>query len=219
MVSCSPWREGWPRRTGNWSRRPVLRKAPSAMQIPSGTSESSLSQEALRGGVFLATRYGLGVLVSLGNMLCLTWGIGPHAYGVFVTAIGLVSFLASLSRAGIDTYLVRLESPPDVRTYAIATTVILFTSMVLTLVGCAFIPLLAAWYGTGEFAHPYFVLLLTVPLVGLTGLPTAKLERALDFRRLAGLELGGQTLGLLLSIMLAWSGSGVWAPVAGQIAW
>ena len=70
---------------------------------------------AIRGGAYLALRYGLGVLVSLGNMLVMTRWIGPHPYGLFVTAIGIVAFLSNLARAGIDTYLVRLESVPDQR--------------------------------------------------------------------------------------------------------
>jgi PST family polysaccharide transporter len=189
--------------------------------MPATVSSSglALSRDTLRGGAFLAARYALGVLVSLGNMLVLTWWIGPHAYGVFVTAIGLVSFLASVSRAGVDTYLVRLDTEPQARTYGVAGTIVLLTSIAVTLAGCVLIPLLAHWFGSREFAAPYFVLLLSVPIVGLTGIPTAKLERSLDFRRLAGLELGGQTLGLVLSMALAWRRCGVWAPVLGQIAW
>lgn len=189
-----------------------------ATAVLPGTREG-LSQATLRGGAFLAARYGMGVLVSLGNMLVLTWWIGPHAYGVFVTAIGLVSFLASVARAGVDTYLVKLETAPSENTYGIAATVVLLASTALTLGGCAFIPLLAGWFGTREFVAPYFVLLMSVPVVGLTGIPTAKLEREMDFRRLAGLELTGQTLGLLLSSVLAWAQRGIWAPVAGQMIW
>lgn len=192
--------------------------AEAAVAVPAGQPEG-LSPATLRGGAFLAARYGMGVLVSLGNMLVLTWWIGPHAYGVFVTAIGLVSFLASVARAGVDTYLVKLDRAPDENTYGIAGTVVLLTSIALTLGGCAFIPLLVRWFGTREFVAPYFVLLMGVPVVGLTGIPTAKLERELDFRRLAGLELAGQTLGLLLSSVLAWMQRGVWAPVAGQMVW
>jgi len=181
--------------------------------------QEGLSQATLRGGAFLAARYGLGMLVSLGNMLVLTWWIGPHAYGVFVTAIGLVSFLASVARAGVDTYLVRVESVPCQKTYGVAGTVVVLTSVALTLAGGALIPPLVRWFGSREFVAPYVVLLLSVPVVGLTGIPTAKLERELDFRRLASLELGGQVLGLLLSSALAWARCGVWAPVAGQMVW
>ncbi len=75
----------------------------------SGTGEV-FSSQTVRGGVYLAARYGLGVVVSLGNMLVMTWWIGPHSYGVFVTAIGLVAFLSNLARAGVDTYLVRADA-------------------------------------------------------------------------------------------------------------
>jgi O-antigen/teichoic acid export membrane protein len=67
--------------------------------------------------------------------------------------------------------------------------------------------------------RPYLILLLTVPVTGLTGIPMAKLERTLNFGSVAGIELGGQTLGLAMSALFAWSRPGVWAPVAGQLAW
>jgi PST family polysaccharide transporter len=183
------------------------------------SAQESFSHLASSGAGYLAVRYGLGVLVSLGNMLVLTWWIGPHAYGLFVTAIGLVAFLASLGRAGIDTYLVRREAAPDARTYDIAATLILTVSVGLVLAGVGLAPLLVRWYGSREFVAPYLVLLCNLPIVGLTGVPTAKLERELNFRTVAGIELAGQTVGLVLSVALAWSGMGVWAPVAGQAAW
>jgi O-antigen/teichoic acid export membrane protein len=176
------------------------------------------SSETLRGGVFLMSRYGLGVLVSLGNMLVMTRWIGPHSYGLFVTAIGLVGFLSTLARAGVDVYLVRRETLPDERMYHVAGTLIFSISVGLTLIGGALAPLLIRWYGNSEFLSAYVVLLLTVPLIGLTGVPMAKLERDLNFRSVAGIELGGQVLGLLLAVFLAAGGAGVWAPVAGQMA-
>ena len=178
-----------------------------------------LTALASRGGVYLGLRYGLGALIGFANMFVLTRWIGPHAYGLFVTALGLTSFLATLTRAGIDTYLVRAESDPDERTYYVASTLILGFSLVL--VGCAgaAVPLLIAWFGNREFLPVYLVALLSVPLAGLAGPATAKLERELNFRAVAGIELGGQTLALLVSVILAVRGLGVWAPVAGLLAW
>ncbi|MGA8153274.1 MAG: oligosaccharide flippase family protein [Terriglobales bacterium] len=178
-----------------------------------------LCSETIRGGIYLAVRYGLGVVVSLGNMLVMTWWIGPHAYGVFVTAIGIVAFLATLARGGVDTYLVKSEGPPDHRAYGTAISLILCSSFGLGLAAAATTPLLARWYGNREFIAPYLVLLLTIPVTGLTGVPMAKLERALNFRSIAGIELGGQSAGLLVAALLAWSHPSVWAPVAGQISW
>jgi PST family polysaccharide transporter len=182
-------------------------------------SASGLSSLTTRSGVYLGLRYGLGILVSLGNMFVLTRWIGPHAYGLFVTALGLTSFLAAMARSGIDTYIVRLEAKPDKHVYDVASTLILANALVLLGVSAAATPLLVRWFGSREFVRPYLVTLLTIPLVGLAGPPTAKLEREFNFRAIAAIELGGQILALVVSIVLAWRGFGVWAPVAGLLAW
>ncbi len=181
--------------------------------------KNTLEKQTVRGGAFLVARYGMGVLVSVGNMLVMTRWIGPHAYGLFVTSVGLAAFLSSLARTGVDTYLVRREADPDTRVYDVAATLILVISMGLGIAGAAVTPLLIRWYGSREFVLPYLALLLTVPVTGLTGVPMAALERKLNFAGVAAIELGGQVLGLIVSAMLAWSRLGVWAPVAGQMAW
>jgi O-antigen/teichoic acid export membrane protein len=178
-----------------------------------------LSSATIRGGGYLAARYGLGVFISIANMLALTWWIGPHAYGIFLTGIGLVAFLANISRAGIDTYLVRHNETPTRHLYDVATTLIALSSTTLLIGGAAFTPFLIRWYGSREFAMPYLAMLLTVPLIGLTGIPMARLERELNFRAVAKIECLGQFLGLVVSTALAWLHCGVWAPVCGQIVW
>lgn len=172
-----------------------------------------------RGAFYLGARYGLSLLISLGNMLVLTWWIGPHAYGVFVTAVGLTTFLAGISRCGVDTYLIRCEPAPPQSHYNIAFTLISFISAALVLLGLCLLPLLQAWYGGNEFVLPYLVLLASVPLTALVGVPTARLERDLNFRVLAGIELIGQSIAFLASFTLAVGGFGVWAPVCGMLLW
>lgn len=192
---------------------PSLTLAAAGVSVP-----STFCGETGRGAIYLAARYGLGVIVGLGNMLVMTWWIGPHAYGLFVTAVGMVAFLAILARGGIDTYLVRSEAP-DVRMYGTATTLILGASIGLGLAAAAATPLVIRWYGSREFVPPYLALLVAIPVSALTGIPMARLERALEFRRIAGIELAGQSLGLAVAASLAWLHAGVWAPVMGQIAW
>ena len=188
-------------------------------QKPEVSEEAALSQETLRGGAYLAARYGLGVLVSLGNMLVMTWWLGPHIYGLFVTAVSLVAFLATVSRVGVDTFLVRHESPPTPAMYETANTIILSVSFALAGVAALITPLLVRWYRSRELVMPYLVLLATIPVSGLTGVPMAKLERELNFRRIAAIELIGQSLGLVTALVLAWARAGVWAPVAEQLVW
>lgn len=182
------------------------------------TQAVPLSSQTFQGGLYLTGRYAFGSLVGIGNMFVLTRWIGPHDYGLYVTAIGLVAFVATLARAGIDTYIVRRERAPDSDLYAMASTLVLCISIGLSLAGCALGPLLVRWYDSHEFVGPYLILLLSVPITALTGVPMAKLERDLDYRRVAGIELGGQVIGLLLSAVLAVCHAGVWAAVAGLIS-
>lgn len=186
---------------------------------PDEIDEGFVSPVMLRGAGYLMIRYGLGVLVSIGNMLVLTWWIGPHAYGVFVSGIGLVAFMANLSRAGIDTYLVRQRETPSQNLYNTASGLIFIISSGLAIMGALVVHFLTQWYGSREFIAPYLVMLLSVPMIGLTGVPMAKLERELDFRTVAGIEFSGQTLGFVISLVMAAMHSGVWAPVGGQLAW
>jgi PST family polysaccharide transporter len=138
---------------------------------------------------------------------------------VFVTAIGLTAFLACLARSGVDTYLVRRPESPEAKHYDLASTVIAAFAVALMAMGAMSVPLLARWYGNREFVPAYLTLLLTIPLVGLAGPPTAKLERALNFRAVAEIELGGQALALVVGLALAWRGASVWAPVIGHLTW
>lgn len=179
----------------------------------------TLNQITIRSGMYLGLRYGFGILISLGNMLVLTWWIGPRAYGLFVTVIGLTGFLASLTRAGADTYLVRMEETPSARHYCVALTLVATNAIILVAIGIAVVPLLVRWFGNREFVLPYIVSLATIPLTGWAGPPTAKLERALSFGKVASIELGGQLLALIVSLAMAWHHMGVWAPVMGLLAW
>ena len=184
--------------------------------IPKPLTVTSLSQ---RGVAYIAARYGCSSLVNAGNVLVLTWWIGPRAYGAFVTAVGITTFLASITRAGLDTHLVRSEEAPSREDYNTAYTLILSISIVFCALGGFVLPLLTRWLSDRGFALPYLVLLLTVPLIGLAGPPLAKLERALQFQDVAKIEFGGQLSAFVVSAILAWRGLGVWAPVAGHVTW
>src|SRR5579884_3357564 len=87
--------------------------APIPVKSPARPDAETASEKLTRRGIaYLSARYGVSMLVNVGNMLVLTWWIGPHAYGIFVTAVGLTTFLSSLTRFGTDTYLVRCKTTP-----------------------------------------------------------------------------------------------------------
>src|SRR5882724_1513683 len=110
--------------------------------IPEPITTASLSQ---RGVAYIAARYGCSALVNAGNVLVLTWWIGPHAYGAFVTAVGITTFFASIARTGLDTHLVRCEGAPTRGDYDTAFTLILAISGGLCVLGVFALPLLLRW--------------------------------------------------------------------------
>lgn len=172
-----------------------------------------------RGGVYLAARYALSLLLSLGNMLVMTWWIGPHAYGTFVTAVSFTTLFASIARFGVDTYLVRCERAPEQRGYNVAFTLVALLALFMVALGICLVPVLRLWFGRDDFAWPYLILLVSVPLTALTGVSTACLERSMNFRKLAAIELIGQVLAFISALCLAARGFGVWAPVCGMFLW
>lgn len=160
-------------------------------------------------------RQGLGLGIGLGGVLLLTRLIGPANYGLYAGSLGLLTFLSLVSQMGVDVYLVRREGVTDDSVYHQAFVFLLLTGVSLSVLGLLGAPLIVRWMENEEFLAPLRALLLFLPLTVLSTPAVARLERALDYRKVAGLELMGQVLYYALALPLALRGVGVWAPVAG----
>ena len=175
----------------------------------------SLRTQVLRGGTFLVIRQGLGVIIGLGGVLLLTRGIGPEKYGLYAASLNIFGYVQSLSQLGIEIFVVRREGEEDSQVYHQAFTLLLLLGlggMLLSLLG---LPLLSQWVRLDGFSSVAGVIFLGLPLVLLSQVPLARLERRLDYKRVAVIELGSQLIYYLVALPLAFQGAGVWAPVAG----
>jgi O-antigen/teichoic acid export membrane protein len=76
-------------------------------------------------------------------------------------------------------------------------------------------PALEYWLNDDRYLAPLRALLLMLPLTVVSVPAVARLERALNYRSVAALELVQQFLFVTVGVALAWRGLGVWAPVAG----
>lgn len=179
----------------------------------------SLRERVLRGGIYLMLRQGLGLGIGVGGVLLLTRLLGPFNYGLYAGALAIVLFLSQTSRVGIDVYLVRREGTLDEPVYHQAFSFLLVSGFGISMLGLLASPLLRRWWEDPQFVAPLQVMLLSLPLTALYVPAQARLERALDFRKIAGIELTGQVLLYTLALPLAWLGYGVWAPVAGYFLW
>src|SRR5581483_3039471 len=174
---------------------------------------STLRSRALKGGAYIVVRQGLGMLLSLINVVCVTRIIGPTQYGLFAAANGMVAFLATLGTWGIDVYLIRKPEPPTTPEYNQAFTLLLFISIVLL----AAHSLVAGALQMHEVTPLLSALAFFIPghLLCLPGV--VQLDRQLRFGRVAYNELISQTLNYVVAIPLALKGAGAWAPAAGVL--
>jgi O-antigen/teichoic acid export membrane protein len=177
----------------------------------------SLRRQVMRGGAFLVLRQGAGVGIGVAGVLLLTRAIGPKNYGLYAAAFGLFAYLQNLTLCGINVYLVRREGGEEREVWDQASTLLLLLGIVGATVAISVTPALERWVrlpGLGPVARIMFVL-LPVVLAGQVAL--ARLERRLDFVRIAMLELVGQLVYFVVALPLAFRGFGVWAPTLGWV--
>lgn len=176
----------------------------------------SLRQSALRGGAFLAFREAAGMVVSVAGVLVLTRVIGPHDYGVFASAMGIHLYVSNLSQWGVAVYLIRgNQDSENTAVYQQGFTLLLLLGLAAALIGNLALPLLGKWVSIPEFRPVAATLLLVLPLQLTNQVPLARLERNLDYRRVALTELSGQITYYAVAIPVALAGGRFWSPVAG----
>ena len=173
----------------------------------------NLREKVLKGGAYLAVRQGVGLILGLGGTLLLTRVIGPGNYGLFSSAFGIAGYLGSLTGLGVNVYIVRREAEPGIGVYHQAFTLMFITGASGLLLGVAALPLLQMWLQSPAFIPPLLIMLLTLPFMAMASPAMARLERDLNYRSVATLELTGQLIYYGIALVLAYNGRGVWAPV------
>jgi O-antigen/teichoic acid export membrane protein len=175
----------------------------------------SIRSKVFQGGAYLALRQGLGTIVGLGGILVLTRIIGPKNYGLYVTSVGVLGYLQAITQWGIEIYLVRQQGEELEQVYHQAFTLLLILGCTGTTIALLGLPLLEGWVQIEGFSSIARVLFLGLPITLLGRVPMARLERALNYRRIALIDLGCQLTYYIVALILAYYGLGVWALVGG----
>lgn len=177
----------------------------------------SLRQRALSGGAILVVRQAIGTLLSLTGVLLVTRVIGPAKYGVYAAAIGIVLFLSAMAVWGLDVYLLRKPSEPSKEEFNQAFTLlfVLGTSLAATLILLRNV--IAGLLHLPDMAPIIAMLAVGLPINLITIPAVVKLDRDLNFKRVAFNELMSQSSYYVLAVPLALRGAGSWAPTAGWL--
>jgi O-antigen/teichoic acid export membrane protein len=177
----------------------------------------SLRHKAIQGGAMLVGRQALGIMLSLVGVLLVTRIIGPREYGIFATGLGIVTFLTNLGTMGLDVYLLRKAEDPLPQEFNQVFTLLALVALVFTGVILGFRNSIAHWVRTPEVGPIIAVLALGIPFDQLATPAIVKLDRALDFKRVAWMELLSQVGFYFVAVPMALRGEGAWAPVWGYL--
>jgi O-antigen/teichoic acid export membrane protein len=177
----------------------------------------SLRQKTIQGGAFLVGRQAAGIVLSLIGVLLVTRIIGPHEYGIYATAVGIVLFLSNLGTLGLDIYLLRKTEEPTPEEFNQAFTLLAFIALLFTGGTLVLRNEIAHLVRAQEVGPVVAILALGIPFDQLAAPAIVKLDRALNFKRVAWMELVSQVGFYFVAVPLALRGTGAWAPVGGYL--
>jgi len=150
-------------------------------------------------------------LVVLGRLL------PPNAFGLMAMMIVVIGFGQIFSQMGLVQAVIQRPEPKDDELVSLYWLNIAAGGCVYILLLAA-TPLVAKMYSTPEIKSmvPYVGLMFLCNPLG--DLYRAMLEKNLLFKKLACVELTGAFVGMVLAIVLAVIGLGVWSLIWGQLA-
>ena len=174
-----------------------------------------LRSEVLEGGAYLAARQAIGLVIGLTGVVLLTRGIGPTEYGLYAGALGILGYVQNVSLWGINVYLVRHEEDDQRAVFDQAATLLILLGVAATVIVITGAAWVNRWVQMPRLVPVLRALIAALPVALLSQVVLARLERRLDYRRVALVELLGQSALYLVALPLAYRGMGVWAAVAG----
>lgn len=186
------------------------------MKTSNTAFEQPLRYRAFTGGVYLFIRRAFAMILQVIGIAVLTRLLGPDTYGLYYSAQGIYTFLSAMILMGIDVYLIR-EKGETFRD--LQDTAFWWLLIVGTLTAGASIT--ASVFGLFKNEQlqvllPFMLALLPLDLI--RAVPQSQLERALDYRYTAFLEIGGLLIFYLVGIGLALIDRSYWALIVGFAA-
>jgi O-antigen/teichoic acid export membrane protein len=147
--------------------------------------------------------------------------LDPADFGVYAVAMVVHLIVVNVSELGVTAALVNdteQEIPNSAPTVA---TIALVSSVMLGLLMAATAPAFASWLGSSHATSTIQIMALTLPLAGISAVPSALLRRAFRMDRLFWADTANLVASAVVVVPLALAGWGpkalAWSFVAGQL--
>lgn len=173
-----------------------------------------LRQHIFRNGSTLLIRQVTSIALKFMGVLIISRILGPDKYAAYIGAYGIYTFCLGVGQAGVGIYLLRHGGEVGEKEIGTATTFLLVQSLTIV----AVVELLAEHLGNYAkipgFVETLRIIILTLPLQTLQVPALVRVERAIDLKGVAIIELSTQFCYYLLALPLALQGFG-----ATSLAW
>ena len=180
---------------------------------------AELRQKVLRGGFYLVGRQAIALVVSIVGVTVLVRLIGPQNYGLYTGAASIVFVLTTVATFGLDVYIVRRERDLAKEEYDQAFTLLTISAALVGTATFLGAPPLLDLLHEPRFGPALRVLAFSIPFTLLAAPALASLERALNYRTVALIEMAAQFVYYGVALVLAVLGAGLWSPVVASVSW
>ena len=177
---------------------------------------AGLGRASVRGGVILVAGRGVNVLVQLASTILLARLLSPHEFGLVAMITALVLFapiLVDLGTTDASTQKANITHAEISALFWLNVTI----GCTLTVLFAAGSGLIAAFFGEPALTGIALISSLTFILTAVSIQHYALMRRAMEFRRIAIIDLSANAISSIISVILAFSGWGYWALVAKPI--
>jgi PST family polysaccharide transporter len=177
---------------------------------------AGLARESLHSGVVFFAARGLNMFVQLGTTILLARLLSPRDYGLVAMVFAFVGFAPMLIDLGTTDATMQRKRISHVDVSALFwLKVAIAGGLTLLLAGGS--GFIASFYGEPALSEIAIVSSLTFVVAALSTQHFALMRRAMQFRRMALIEIASNVISSIIAIAMALTGWGYWALVAKPI--
>ncbi len=177
---------------------------------------ASLTQKTVSGAAWSGVSRAVQQGVQLLSTMILARLLGPSVYGLMAMASFFTNLLQQIGDLGTGSAVIQRD-----RLEERFLSSVFWLNVAAGSVAAVIVWIISPWavkiYREPELARVLSVLALSFPIAGAGIVQQALLVRAMEFRKLAVVEIGSAALSALVGIVLAWNGAGVWSLVASSL--
>jgi PST family polysaccharide transporter len=173
---------------------------------------------SVRGGVVTFGAQAIKVLIQIGTLVVLSRLLAPQAFGILAMVAVFIEIVDQIKDFGLSAATIQKS---DI-THEQVTALFWINAAIgaaLTLLVFAAAPIIADFYGRPELVEITRWLAFGLLLGGLTTQHWAILRRQMRFRVTATIDLGCETFAMVIAVVAALAGAGLWALVIQRLTY